>query len=111
MSGADRRSSQRSGQPRRRPEQRIQMGDDRDKTQRQRSAQRKRPSGSTSANGRRSANGRPSQKGRSRKRAKRGLMGDDLDIKHYRVSTTTGESGIKLWLMKREKPEKKWTLY
>ena len=42
MSGADRRSSQRSGQPRRRPEQRIQMGDDRDKTQRQRSAQRKR---------------------------------------------------------------------
>lgn len=24
---------------------------------------------------------------------------------------TTGESGIKLWLMKREKPEKKWTLY
>ena len=66
MSGADRRSSQRSGQPRRRPEQRNQMGDDRDKTQRQRSAQRKRPSGSTSANGRRSANGRPSQKGRSR---------------------------------------------
>ena len=51
MSGADRRSSQRSGQPRRRPEQRNQMGDDRDKTQRQRSAQRKRPSGSTSANG------------------------------------------------------------
>ena len=73
MSGADRRSSQRSGQPRRRPEQRNQMGDDRDKTQRQRSAQRKRPSGSTSANGRRSANGRPSQKGRSRKRAKRGF--------------------------------------
>ena len=35
MSGADRRSSQRSGQPRRRPEQRNQMGDDRDKTQRQ----------------------------------------------------------------------------
>ena len=33
MSGADRRSSQRSGQPRRRPEQRNQMGDDRDKTQ------------------------------------------------------------------------------
>lgn len=30
--------------------------------------------------------------------------------KGYRVSTTTGESGIKLWLMKREKPEKKWTL-
>jgi len=40
MSGANRRSSQRSGQPRRRPEQRNQMGDDRDKTQRQRSAQR-----------------------------------------------------------------------
>lgn len=40
MSGADRRSSQRSGQPRRRPEQRNQMGDDRDKTQRQQSAQR-----------------------------------------------------------------------
>ena len=73
MSGADRRSSQRSGQPRRRPEQRNQMGDDRDKTQRQQSAQRKRPSGSTSANGRRSVNGRPSQKGRSRKRAKRGF--------------------------------------
>ena len=73
MSGADRRSSQRSGQPRRRPEQRNQMGDDRDKTQRQQSAQRKRPSGSTSANGRRSVNGRPSQKRRSRKRAKRGF--------------------------------------
>ena len=29
MSGADRRSSQRSGQPRRRPEQRNQMGADR----------------------------------------------------------------------------------
>ena len=70
MSGADRRSSQRSGQPRRRPEQRNQMGD---KKQRQQSAQRKRPSGSTSVNGRRSVNGRPSQKGRSRKRAKRGF--------------------------------------
>ena len=52
MSGADRRSSQRSGQPRRRPEQRNQMGDDRDKTQRQQSAPEKndRPA-ALSANG------------------------------------------------------------
>ena len=47
MSGADRRSSQRSGQPRRRPEQRNQMGD---KKQRQQSAQRKRPSGKMGKN-------------------------------------------------------------
>lgn len=72
-SRSDRRSSQRSGQPRRRPEQRNQMGDGRERAQRQRSAQKKRTSDSSAVNRNRSVSSRTPQKRRSRKRAKRGF--------------------------------------